>query len=54
MDQGIRALNEKVKEESLFVQDLLAEIRKVIVGQEPLLERLTIGLLANGHILIAL
>jgi len=52
MDQGIRAINEKVKEESLFVRELLAEINKVIVGQERLIERLIIGLLANGHILI--
>ena len=52
MDQGIRAINEKVKEESLFVRELLAEITKVIVGQERLIERLIIGLLANGHILI--
>ena len=52
MDRGIRAINEKVKEESLFVRELLAEINKVIVGQERLIERLIIGLLANGHILI--
>jgi MoxR-like ATPase len=52
MDQGIRAINEKVKEESLFIRELLAEINKVIVGQEHLIERLMIGLLANGHILI--
>jgi MoxR-like ATPase len=52
MDQGIRAINDKVREESLFVQELLAEINKVIVGQERLIERLIIGLLANGHILI--
>jgi MoxR-like ATPase len=52
MDQGIRAINEKVKEESLFVRELLAEINKIIVGQERLIERLIIGLLANGHILI--
>jgi MoxR-like ATPase len=52
MDQGIRAINEKVKEESLFVRELLAEINKIIVGQDRLIERLIIGLLANGHILI--
>jgi len=52
MDQGIRAINEEVKEESLFVRELLAEINKVIVSQERLIERLIIGLLANGHILI--
>jgi len=52
MDQGIRAINEKVTEESLFVRELLAEINKIIVGQDRLIERLIIGLLANGHILI--
>ena len=52
MDQGIRAINEKVTEESLFVRELLAEIKKIIVGQDRLIERLIIGLLANGHILI--
>jgi MoxR-like ATPase len=52
MDQGIRAINDKVRAESLFVRELLAEINKVIVGQERLIERLIIGLLANGHVLI--
>jgi MoxR-like ATPase len=52
MDQGIRAINDKVKAESLFVRELLAEINKIIVGQDRLIERLIIGLLANGHILI--
>ncbi|MGB4476132.1 MAG: MoxR family ATPase, partial [Bacillota bacterium] len=35
-----------------FVQDLFAEIRKVIVGQQRLVERLLIGLLTNGHVLL--
>jgi len=48
----IKAIQEKVEKESLFVQELLAEIGKVIVGQKYLVERLLIGLLANGHILI--
>ncbi|MFH1664631.1 MAG: MoxR family ATPase [Candidatus Omnitrophota bacterium] len=52
MSQGITAINEKVEKESLFIEDLLAEIRKVIVGQEYLVERLLVGLLANGHVLI--
>ncbi|MDD3089248.1 MAG: MoxR family ATPase [Candidatus Omnitrophica bacterium] len=52
MSQGITAINEKVEKESLFIEDLTAEIRKVIVGQEYLVERLLVGLLANGHILI--
>jgi MoxR-like ATPase len=48
----IKAIQEKVEKESLFVQELLAEMGKVIVGQKYLVERLLIGLLANGHILI--
>ncbi|MGB7061778.1 MAG: MoxR family ATPase [Candidatus Zixiibacteriota bacterium] len=48
----IKAIQEKVEKESLFVQELLAEIGKVIVGQKYLVERLLIGLLANGHILL--
>ncbi len=52
MSQGITAINERVEKESAFVEDLLAEIRKVIVGQDYLIERLLVGLLANGHVLI--
>lgn len=48
----IRELNEAVEREALFLQDLLSEVNKVIVGQERLIERLLIGLLANGHILL--
>ena len=48
----IKAIQEKVEKESLFVRELLAEMGKVIVGQKYLVERLLIGLLANGHILI--
>ncbi|NIN01742.1 MAG: AAA domain-containing protein [candidate division Zixibacteria bacterium] len=48
----IKAIQEKVEKESLFVQELLAEMGKVIVGQKYLVERLLIGLLANGHILL--
>ena len=50
--QDIKAINEKVKEASLFVQQLNAELSKVIVGQKYLIDRLLIALLANGHILI--
>ncbi|KPL00482.1 MAG: ATPase [candidate division Zixibacteria bacterium SM23_73_3] len=48
----IKAIQEKVEKESLFIQELLAEMGKVIVGQKYLVERLLIGLLANGHILL--
>lgn len=52
MPGGITAINEKVREESSFINAIFSEIRKVIVGQEYLIERLLIGLLANGHILV--
>jgi len=52
MDQGIAAINEQVKRESEFVRALVGEIGKVIVGQRYLVERLLIGLLADGHVLL--
>jgi len=52
MDQNIKLIQEKVEKESVFVQQLLSEIEKVIVGQKYLVERLLVGLLADGHILI--
>jgi MoxR-like ATPase len=52
MSGGITAINERVKRESAFVESLKMEIGKVIVGQKYLIERLLVGLLANGHILI--
>ena len=52
MPNVIDAINEKVKKESVFVQALVQEIEKVIVGQKYLIERLLVGLLANGHILV--
>jgi len=52
MDTGITAINEKVKQESVFVERLVAEVKKVIVGQDYLIERFLVGLLANGHILV--
>ena len=52
MDPEIAAINERVKEESRFVDQLVTEIGKVIVGQRYMIERLMIGLLTNGHILI--
>ena len=52
MAEGITAINEKVRKESAFVHLLVSEIERVIVGQKYLIERLMIGLLANGHVLI--
>jgi len=52
MSTGITAINEQVKEHSAFVNALRAEIATVIVGQQYLIDRLIMGLLANGHILL--
>ncbi|HET6443169.1 MAG TPA: MoxR family ATPase [candidate division Zixibacteria bacterium] len=49
---SIRDLNMQVKQESIFLQDLLTEINKVMVGQEMLVERVLIALLADGHVLL--
>jgi len=48
----ITELNEKIKLESQFVDDLFNEIGKVIIGQKEMVQRLVIGLLGNGHILL--
>jgi len=48
----IRELNERIQRESAFVDLLTAEMDKVIVGQKHMVERLLIGLLSNGHILL--
>jgi MoxR-like ATPase len=48
----ISAVNEKIKNESAFVDLLINEIGKVIVGQKNMVERLVVGLLSNGHVLL--
>ncbi|MDY0093938.1 MAG: MoxR family ATPase [Candidatus Vecturithrix sp.] len=52
MYQDIRVINEMVQAESRFVEHLKTEIAKVIVGQDAMIDRLLIGLLSNGHILL--
>ncbi|HLL53206.1 MAG TPA: AAA family ATPase, partial [Myxococcaceae bacterium] len=52
MSTDIRALTERVQQESAFVEVLNAELCKVIVGQRYMLERVLIGLLCNGHVLL--
>ena len=49
---SIREIDEQVQEESAFLNNLIEEIRKVVVGQDTLVERVLIGLLADGHILL--
>jgi MoxR-like ATPase len=48
----IVALNEEIKNESAFIDLIQSELRKVIVGQNGMVEGLLIGLLANGHVLL--
>lgn len=52
MYNDVRAINDMVQRESAFIEPLLAEVRKVIVGQEPMIERILIGLLTGGHVLL--
>jgi MoxR-like ATPase len=52
MNTSLDAINAEVQQASAFVTPLLAEINKVIIGQRYLVERLVIGLLANGHVLL--
>jgi len=52
MDVNIQEINEHIQKESAFVDILKLEIGKVIVGQKAMVDRLLIGLLGNGHILL--
>ena len=50
--EDIRLLNEKINHSATFIEKIHDEIGKVIVGQHHMVERLLIGLLSNGHILL--
>jgi MoxR-like ATPase len=52
MSQDVRALNDMVKAESAFVDEILHEVQKAIVGQEEMVERTLIGILTGGHVLL--
>ena len=52
LETDIRELNERIQRESQFTDLIHLEMNKVIVGQKHMTERLMIGLLANGHILL--
>lgn len=52
IEKDISVLNKKIKAESAFTDDIYHEISKVIVGQREMIDRLMIGLLADGHVLI--
>jgi MoxR-like ATPase len=49
---GIQAINDAVRQNSAWVQPLRQEIGRVIVGQQHLVDRLIVGLISNGHILL--
>jgi MoxR-like ATPase len=50
--QDVKAINQLVEQESGFVDNIVAEVGKVIIGQRYMVERMMIGLLCNGHCLI--
>src|SRR3981189_1771399 len=52
MAYDVKVINELVQRESAFAEKLLGEVGKVIVGQRYMVERLLIGLLTNGHVLL--
>lgn len=49
---SLRALNQRIQAEAAFVQDVITEIRRVLVGQDNLIQSMLIALLADGHTLI--
>ncbi len=49
---ALSVINEKVKQEATLIEAVRFEARKVLVGQDYLLDRLLVGLLANGHVLV--
>ena len=52
MHRDIEAIQQKIQEESAFVSRLIDEVGRVIVGQRSMVERLLVGLLADGHVLM--
>jgi MoxR-like ATPase len=52
MDPDLRAVSDEVQARAAFVEVLLAETGKVVVGQRYLVERVLVGLLAGGHVLL--
>ena len=52
MYNDVRAINDMVQRESAFIDPILEEVRKVIVGQDHMVERILIGLLTGGHVLL--
>lgn len=49
---SVQQLNERIRKEARFTQEIVSEVRRMIVGQDKLVNRLLVALLSNGHILI--
>jgi len=52
MENNVRKLNEMVREESKFIDKIVDELDRVVVGQRYMIERLIIGLVTDGHVLL--
>ena len=52
MDFNLAALNEEIQKESVFLNAIQNELKKVLIGQDKMVQRLLIGLLSEGHILL--
>ena len=52
MDHEIQAIQNEIAKESQLLAPLKTEIGKIIIGQEDMIDKILIGLLSNGHILI--
>ena len=52
MENDVRVINDLVRSESSFVDDIFGEMDKVIVGQRQMVERVLLGLLSGGHVLL--
>ncbi len=52
MEQGISAINDEVRQHSAFIDDVIREVSRVIVGQRLMVERMLMGMLTGGHILL--
>ena len=52
MDPNVREIGAEVQQEAAVLKDLTTEVGKVIVGQKALIERVAIGLLSEGHLLV--
>jgi len=52
MQGDVRVMNELVRDESAFLEPLMSELEKVIVGQTQMIERILVGVLTGGHVLL--